>query len=46
MEGIRLSMLKQDRHGSLCGLGRQSVIPYVHGEDYCIVVCGVVQALS
>jgi hypothetical protein len=46
MEGLRLSTLKQDGHGCLRGLGRCSVIPYVHGEDCCIVVYGVVQALS
>jgi hypothetical protein len=46
MERLRLSMLKQDGHGGLCGSGRQSVIPYVHREDCCIVVYGVVQALS
>jgi hypothetical protein len=38
MEGLRLSTLKQDRHCGLHGLDRQSVIPYVHGEDYCITV--------
>jgi hypothetical protein len=46
MEGLRLSMLKQDGHGGLRGSGHRSVIPYIHGEDYCIDVCGVVQALS
>jgi hypothetical protein len=43
MEGLRLSMLKQDGHGSLRGLGCRSVITYVHGENCCIVVC-VLQA--
>jgi hypothetical protein len=43
MEGLRLSTLKQDGHGGLCGLGRWSVIPYVYGEDCCITVC-VLQA--
>jgi hypothetical protein len=38
MEGLRLSMLNQDGHGSLRGFGLQSVIPYVHGESCCIVV--------
>jgi hypothetical protein len=46
MEGLRLSMLKQDGHGGLRGSGRRTVIPYVHGEDCCIAVYGVVQALS
>jgi hypothetical protein len=43
MEGLRLSMLRQDGHGGLCGLGHQSIIPYIHGEDCCIDVC-VLQA--
>jgi hypothetical protein len=30
MKGLRLSTLKQDGHNNLCGLGHQSVIPYVH----------------
>jgi hypothetical protein len=38
MEGLRLSTLKQDRHGGLRGSGHRSVIPYIHGEDCCIVV--------
>jgi hypothetical protein len=38
MEGLRLSTLKQDGHGDLCGLGHQSVIPYVHGEDF-VLLC-------
>jgi hypothetical protein len=38
MEGLRLSTLKQDGHSGLCDSGRWSVIPYIHGEDYCIVV--------
>jgi hypothetical protein len=46
MEGLRLSMLKQDGHGDLHGLGHRSVTPYVHGEDCCITVRGAVQALS
>jgi hypothetical protein len=41
--GLRLSTLKQDEHGGLCGSGQRSIIPYVHGENCCIVVC-VVQA--
>jgi hypothetical protein len=43
MEGLRLSMLKQDEHDGLCGLDHRSVIPYVHKENCCIVVC-VLQA--
>jgi hypothetical protein len=39
MEGLRLSSLKQDGHGGLRGSGHRSIIPYIHGEDYCIVVC-------
>jgi hypothetical protein len=39
MEGLRFSMLKQDGQGGLHGLCRWSIIPYIHGEDYCIVVC-------
>jgi hypothetical protein len=46
MEGLRLSTLKQDGQSGLRGLGHQSVIPYVHGEDCCIAVYGAVQALS
>jgi hypothetical protein len=45
LEGLRLSTLKQDEHNGLRGLGHQSVIPYVRGENCCIVVC-VVQAYS
>jgi hypothetical protein len=41
MERLRLSMLKQDEHGDLRGSGRRSVIPYIHGEDYCIDVCAL-----
>jgi hypothetical protein len=46
MEGLRLSTLKQDGHGGLHGSGHRSVILYVHREDCCITVYGVVQALS
>jgi hypothetical protein len=46
MEGLRLSTLKQNGHGGLRGSDRHSVIPYVHREDCCIAVYGVVQALS
>jgi hypothetical protein len=46
MEGLWRSTLKQDGHGGLRGSGYRSVIPYVHEEDYCIAVYGVVQALS
>jgi hypothetical protein len=41
MEGLRLSMLKQDGHGDLRGSGRWSVISYVHKEDCCIAVCAI-----
>jgi hypothetical protein len=30
LEGLRLSTLKQDGHGDLCGSGRWSIIPYIH----------------
>jgi hypothetical protein len=43
MEGLRLSMLKQDGHGGLRGSNHRSVIFYVHREDCCIIVC-VLQA--
>jgi hypothetical protein len=43
IEELRLSTLKQDGHGGLCGSGHWCVIPYVHEKDYCIVVC-VLQA--
>jgi hypothetical protein len=43
MKGLKLSTLKQDEHGNLHGSDCWSVIPYVHGEDYCIVV-SVLQA--
>jgi hypothetical protein len=43
MEGLRLLTLKQDGHDDLHGLSHQSIIPYVHREDCCIVVC-VLQA--
>jgi hypothetical protein len=34
-------------HEDLCGLGRWSVIPYVHGRMWCIDVCvRAVQAVS
>jgi hypothetical protein len=46
MEGLSLSTLKQDEHGGLCGSGHWSIIPYVHGHDCCIAVCGAVLALS
>jgi hypothetical protein len=39
MQGLRLSTLKQDGHGGLCGSGRRSIIPYIHKEDYYITVC-------
>jgi hypothetical protein len=32
-------MLKQDEHEGLCGLGRRSVIPYIHRRESCIDVC-------
>jgi hypothetical protein len=41
LEGLRLSMLKQDEHDDLRGSSHQSVIPYVYREDYCIVVCAL-----
>jgi hypothetical protein len=28
-------------HENLCGLDRQSVIPYIHGRVCCIVVCAL-----
>jgi hypothetical protein len=31
-------MLKQDEHDGLCGLGRESVIPYVH-EESVVLLC-------
>jgi hypothetical protein len=31
--------MKHDGHKDLCGSDRQSVTPYVHGEDRCIIVC-------
>jgi hypothetical protein len=42
MEGLRHSALKQDGHGGLRGLGHRSVILYVHDEDCCIAMYGVV----
>jgi hypothetical protein len=44
MEGLPLSMLKQDGSSGLHASDRWSVIPYVHEEDCCIVVYGDVQA--
>jgi hypothetical protein len=44
MEGLRLSMLRQDGHDGhkdLRGSGHRSVIPYVHGRVCCIVVCAL-----
>jgi hypothetical protein len=46
MGKLRLSTLKKDEHGGLCGLGHQSEIPYVHEEDCCIDVYSVVQVLE
>jgi hypothetical protein len=43
MERLRLSTLKQDGHDDLRGSDRQSVIPYIHGED-CYIVVFVLQA--
>jgi hypothetical protein len=31
-------MLKQDEHDSLRGSDQQSIIPYAHREDCCIIV--------
>jgi hypothetical protein len=42
-------MLAMEEHSGdedLCGLGHQSIIPYVHGRMCCIIVYDVVQALS
>jgi hypothetical protein len=39
MEGLRVLMLKLDGHDSLCGSGCQSVIPYVHKNNCCTIVC-------
>jgi hypothetical protein len=39
IKGLRLSTLKQDGYDGLRDLDRRSVIPYVHGENCCIVVC-------
>jgi hypothetical protein len=43
IDGLRLLTLKQDGHNDLRGSDRQSVIPYVHEDNRCIVVC-VLQA--
>jgi hypothetical protein len=43
---LSLSTLKQDEHDGLCDSGHRRVIPYVHGEYCCIIVYGVIQALS
>jgi hypothetical protein len=43
MEELMLSTLKLDEHDGLRGSSCRSVIPYVHGDDYCIIVC-VLQA--
>jgi hypothetical protein len=32
-------MLKQNEHGDLRGLDRWCILPYVHKEDCCVVVC-------
>jgi hypothetical protein len=32
-------MLKQDEHDDLRGSSHQNIIPYVHGENYCIAMC-------
>jgi hypothetical protein len=34
-----LSYAQEDEHDGLRGLGRQSIIPYIHGRDSCIVAC-------
>jgi hypothetical protein len=31
--------MEHSGHEDLRGLGRQSVTPYVHGEDCCIALC-------
>jgi hypothetical protein len=41
LEGLRLSMLKQDGHGGhedLCGSDRWSVIPYIHERMRVVVL--------
>jgi hypothetical protein len=38
MEGLSVSTLKQDEHGGLRGSSHRSVIPYVYGKDWYIVV--------
>jgi hypothetical protein len=48
MEGLRLLMLKQDKHSGhkdLCGLDHRSVIPYVHGRIV-VALQYIVQALA
>jgi hypothetical protein len=48
MEGLRLLMLKQDKHSGhedLCDLDRRSVIPYVHGRIGVALQC-IIQALA
>jgi hypothetical protein len=49
LEGLRSLRIelrkKHGGHGDLRHSGRQSVIPYVHGECWCIVVCAI-QALG
>jgi hypothetical protein len=39
LEGLSFSTLKQDGHGGLCGSGSHCVVPYIHRESCCIVVC-------
>jgi hypothetical protein len=46
MEGLKLSILKQDGYSGLRGSDRRIVIPYIHRDDCCIAVYGDVQALS
>jgi hypothetical protein len=38
LEGLRLSMLKQDGHGNLYRSGRRNIIPYIH-EESVVLLC-------
>jgi hypothetical protein len=41
IRGTKSLDAKQDEHGDLRDLYHRSVIPYVHEESCCIVVCAV-----
>jgi hypothetical protein len=45
LEGLRLYVLKQDRHGGLRDSDHQIIIPYVHRRIRVILLCALFNSM-